>query len=80
MKYKDGDYKVYSDFLVQDPIKYGNIETEDQSYYYYKQQNDYYDESSEQQKSHYLNPLNSKCPKCTDLESTGYIDLESLIQ
>gem|GEM_PF-6376906 len=30
-------------------------------------------------KDHYLNPSNSKCPKCTDIAGTGYIDLDSSI-
>jgi len=45
-----GDYKVYSVYLVQDSVNYGNIEPEDQSYYF-EQQNDYYGESYEQQRS-----------------------------
>jgi len=77
-KYQEGDYKIYNDYLVQDPLKYGTMEYEDQNYHF-EQQFDYYGELSEQQKSLYLNPSNSKCPKCTDIKSTGYIDLESLI-
>ena len=61
-----GDYKVYSVYLVQDSVNYGNIEPEDQSYYF-EQQNDYYGESSEQQRSLYLNPSNSKCPSVQTL-------------
>lgn len=26
IKYKEGDYKVYTDYLVQNPLKYGKIE------------------------------------------------------
>ncbi len=78
MNYKDGDYKVYNDYLIQDPLKYGNIESEEQSYHF-EQQNDYYGKLSELQKLPYLSPSNSKCPKCTDNTSAGYIDLDSLI-
>ncbi len=28
IKYKEGDYKVYTDYLVQNPLKYGKIETD----------------------------------------------------
>jgi hypothetical protein len=77
-KYQNGDYKIYNDYLVQDPLNYGTIESEDQNYHFEKQF-DHYGELSEQQKSLYLNPSDSKCPKCTDIKSTGYIDLDSLI-
>lgn len=77
-KYQDGDYKIYNDYLIQDPLKYGTIESEDQNYHYEKQF-DNYGEQSEQQKSLYLNPSDSKCPKCTGIKSTGYIDLDALI-
>ena len=76
-KYQDGDYKIYNDYLVQDPLNYGTIESEDQNYHFGRQF-DYYGELSEQQKSLDLNPSNLKCPKCTDIKSTG-IDLDSLI-
>lgn len=26
IKYKEGDYKVYTDYLVQNPLKYGKID------------------------------------------------------
>jgi hypothetical protein len=61
--YKDGEYKIYNDYLVQDPLKYGTIESE----------------LSEQQKSLYLSQSNSKCPTCTGMTSTGNSDLDSLI-
>jgi hypothetical protein len=61
--YKDGEYKIYNDYLVQDPLKYGTVESE----------------LSEQQKSLYLSQSNSKCPTCTDMTSTGNSDLDSLI-
>jgi len=61
--YKDGEYKIYNDYLVQDPLKYGTIESE----------------LSEQQKSLYLSQSNSKCTTCTDMTSTGNNDLDSLI-
>jgi hypothetical protein len=28
IRYQDGDYKVYTDYLVQNPLKYGKIESE----------------------------------------------------
>ena len=61
--YNDGEYKIYNDYLVQDPLKYGTIESE----------------LSEQQKSLYLSQSNSKCTTCTDMTSTGNNDLDSLI-
>jgi hypothetical protein len=61
--YKDGEYKIYNDYLVQDPLKYGTIESE----------------LSEQQESLYLSQSNSKCTTCTDMTSTGNNDLDSLI-
>jgi hypothetical protein len=61
--YNDGEYKIYNDYLVQDPLKYGTIESE----------------LSEQQKSLYLSQSNSKCTTCTDMTSTGNSDLDSLI-
>ena len=30
IKYKEGDYKVYTDYLVQNPLKYGKIEPDNQ--------------------------------------------------
>lgn len=77
-KYQDGDYKIYNDYLVQDPLQYGTIESDDQNYQYEKLFDDY-GELSEQQKSLNLNPSDSKFLKCTDIKSTGYIDLDSLI-
>jgi hypothetical protein len=62
-KYKDGEYKIYNDYLVQDPLRYGTIESE----------------LAEQQKSLYLSQSNSKCPTCTHTTITGYSDLDSLI-
>ncbi len=67
MIYKNGDYKIYNDYLVQDSLKYGTIESE----------------LSEQQKSLSLSQSNSKCPTCTDMTSSGNIDpdlLNSIIQ
>ena len=62
--YKNEEYKIYHDYLVQDPLKYGTVESE----------------LSEQQKSSfYLSQSNSKCPTCTDMTSTGSSDLDSLI-
>ena len=31
IKYKEGDYKVYTDYLVQNPLKYGKIEPDIQN-------------------------------------------------
>lgn len=31
IKYKEGDYKVYTDYLVQNPLKYGKIESDIQN-------------------------------------------------
>jgi hypothetical protein len=61
--YNDGEYKIYNDYLVQDPLKYGTIESE----------------LSEQQKSLYLSQSNSKCTTCTDMTSTGNRAIDSLI-
>ncbi len=72
--YREGEYKVYTDYLVQDPLKYGKIEPEDKNYHF-EQQNDY-SQLLDQQKSLYLN---SKCLKCTDMGSSAKIDLDSLI-
>jgi hypothetical protein len=61
IKYKDGDYKVYTDYLVQNPLKYGNIESDIQNDNF-EYHNDY-DEHFDQHNSLYLN---SKCAKCKD--------------
>ena len=31
IKYKEGNYKVYTDYLVQNPLKYGKIEPDIQN-------------------------------------------------
>jgi hypothetical protein len=72
--YREGEYKVYTDYLVQHPLKYGKIEPEDKNYHF-EQQNDY-SQLLDQQKSLYLN---SKCLKCIDMGSSANIDLDSLI-
>ena len=61
IKYKDGDYKVYTDYLVQNPLKYGNIESDIQNDNF-EYHNDY-DEHFDQHNSLYLN---SKYAECKD--------------
>jgi hypothetical protein len=74
IRYKEGDYKVYTDYLVQNPLKYGKIDPDIQNYNF-EYQNDY----GEQLDQHTSLYLNSKCGKCKDMPITGNIDLDSLI-
>jgi hypothetical protein len=74
IRYKEGDYKVYTDYLVQNPLKYGKIEPDIQNDNF-EYQNDY----GEQLDQHTSLYLNSKCATCKDMPSTGNIDLDSLI-
>ena len=74
IRYKDGDYKVYTDYLVQNPLEYGKIEPDIQNDNF-EYRNDYGEQLDQRKSLH----ITSKCVKCTDMADTGNFDLDFLI-
>jgi hypothetical protein len=78
IKFKDRNYKVYDDYLVQHPSEYGNIDPNDYNYHS-EEQNENYDKITDQQKLSSIIPSNSNFQDCIDISNIGNIDYDTLI-
>jgi hypothetical protein len=78
VKFKDRNYKVYNDYLVQHPFEYGNSDPNDDNYHP-EEQNENYDKNADQQKFSSIIPSNSNFKDCIDIPNIINIDYDALI-
>ena len=78
IKFKERNYKVYDDYLVQHPSEYGNIDPHDYNYHS-EEQNENYDKIMDEQKLFSIIPSTSNFQDCMDIPNISNIDSDALI-